>query len=239
VISATASNVVPLNSGGFDSRVVPEGVAVETGKELWTAYYPVTPHLFRTLNVPIVAGRDFEDADEHPRADVAIVNRTLANRLWPGRTDVVGNRFRLLDDDKQPPLTVVGVVGDFRMFVQTVRPEPYAFIPFPNKPVENTGLTIRVAGRSPAVITAAVRSEIRKSDPTLALFNVRTGEQVRELAYWGDPCSGGCSRSSAPSRLGSRRSASTAFSRMPCRSGVRKSASAWRSARAGGRSSVW
>ena len=91
----------------------------------------------------------------------------VANRLWPGRTDIVGRRFRLLDD-KQPALTVVGVVGDFRLFAQSVRPEPYAFIPYPNKPTENTGLTIRVAGRSPGMITGAVRAEIRQSDPTLA-----------------------------------------------------------------------
>src|SRR5205814_782819 len=45
-------------------------------------------------------------------------------------------------------------------------------------------LTIRVAGGSPASITAAVRQEIRKADPTLPLFNIQTGEEARQNTFW-------------------------------------------------------
>ncbi len=150
-----------------------------------SSYYGVTPHLLKTLNVPLVAGRDFTDAEGQGRSGVAIVNGVFAKRLWPKRTDFVGQRFRLLDDKQNQWITVIGVVGDFRLFsVRDGRPSPYAFISYPYEPTRNTGLTIRVAGGSPAAITSAVRQEIRKSDPTLPLFNVQTGEEARLNTFW-------------------------------------------------------
>ena len=179
-----------------------------------SSYFGVTPHLLKTLNVPLVAGRDFTDAEGQGRSAVAIVNGVFAKRLWPNRTDVVGQRFRLLEDKQPEWITVIGVVGDFRLFsVRDGKPSPYAFVSYPYEPTRNTGLTIRVAGGSPAAITAAVRQEIRKSDPTLPLFNIQTGEEARlSHASGSSACSGGCSRSSAPSRCCWRRSASTACS---------------------------
>src|SRR5204863_7151496 len=58
--------------------------------------------------------------------------------------------------------------------------------PYPYSPTRNTGLTIYVAGGSPAAVTSAVRQEIRSSDPTLPLFQVQTGQQARENSYWQD-----------------------------------------------------
>jgi putative ABC transport system permease protein len=63
VVSAMASNMVPLSGGGSGGAVVPEGVAMTPGEEPNVSYYAVTPHLLRTLNVPLVAGRDFTDAE--------------------------------------------------------------------------------------------------------------------------------------------------------------------------------
>jgi len=185
VASAMASNMVPLASGGSGGAVVPEGVAFAEGQEPNVSYFGVTPHLLKTLNVPLVAGRDFTDAEGQGRSAVAIVNGVFAKRLWPNRTDVVGQRFRRLEDKQPEWITVIGVVGDFRLFsVRDGKPSPYAFISYPYEPTRNTGLTIRVAGGSPAAVTAAVRQEIRKSDPTLPLFSIQTGEEARLNSFW-------------------------------------------------------
>ncbi len=185
VVSAMASNMVPLSGGGSGGAVVPEGVAIAAGQEPSVSYYAVTPHVLKTLNVPLVAGRDFADADGQGRSGVAIVNVTFAKRLWPNRPDVVGQRFRLLDDAQKQWITVIGVVGDFRLFsVRDGKPAPYAFVSYPYEPTRNTGLTVRVAGGSPAALTSAIRQEIRKSDPTLPLFNVQTGEEARLNTFW-------------------------------------------------------
>src|SRR6185436_3426250 len=63
-------------------------------------------------------------------------------------------------------------------------PQPYAFIAYPYDPARNTGLTVRVAGGAPAAITSAIRQEIKKADPTLPLFNIRTGEEARLNTFW-------------------------------------------------------
>jgi putative ABC transport system permease protein len=186
VVSAMASNMVPLSGGGSGGGVVPDGVAFAQGQEPNVSYYGVTPHLLKTLNVPLVAGRDFTNAEGQGRSAVAIVNGVFAKRLWPNLTTVVGQRFRRLKDNTQAEwITVIGVVSDFRLFsVRDGKPPPYAFISYPYEPARNTGLTIRVAAGSPAAITSAVRQEIRKSDPTLPLFNIQTGEQARFNTFW-------------------------------------------------------
>jgi predicted permease len=185
VVSAMASNMVPLSGGGSAGAVVPDGVAFAQGQEPNVSYYGVTPHFLKTLNVPLVAGRDFTDAEGQGRSAVAIVNPTFATRLWPTRTDVLGQRFRRLEDKQAEWITVIGVVRDFQLFsVRDGKPSPYAFISYPYDPARNTGLTIRVAGGSPAGITSAVRQEIRKADPTLPLFNIQTGEEARFNTFW-------------------------------------------------------
>jgi putative ABC transport system permease protein len=185
VVAAAASNMVPLSGGGSGGAVVPEGVAIEPGHEPTTQWFGVTPHMLSALNVPIVAGRDFTDADGQGRSGVAIVNGVFAKRMWPNLTDVIGQRFRLLDDKKAEFITVVGIVGDFRLFsVRDGKPSPYAFISYPYEAARNTGLTIRVSGGSPAGIMTAVREEIRRADTTLPIFNVQTGEEARLNTFW-------------------------------------------------------
>jgi len=185
VVAAAASNMVPLAFGGSEGAVVPEGVAITAGQEPTASYFGVTPHMLRALKVPLVGGRDFTDAEGQGRSGVAVVNGAFAKRMWPNSTDVVGQRFRLLDDKQNEWITVIGVVGDFRLFsVRNSKPTPYVFVPYPYDPARNTGLTIRVAGGSPAAITNAVRQEIRKADPTLPIFNARTGEEARFNTFW-------------------------------------------------------
>jgi putative ABC transport system permease protein len=185
VVSAMASNMVPLSGGGSEGGVVPEGVAFEAGQEPNASYFGVTPHFLKTLKVPLVAGRDFTDAEGQGRSGVAIVNGVFAKRLWPNRNDVIGQRFRLVEDKQNQWITVIGTVSDFRLFsVRDGKPSPYAFVSYPYDPARNTGLSIRVAGGDPTSITTAVRQEIRKSDPTLPLFNIQSGEQARFNTFW-------------------------------------------------------
>jgi len=179
--------MVPLAGGGSAGPIVPEGVAIESGKEPTSSYFGVTAHMLKALDVPLVAGRDFTDAEGQGRSSVAIVNGVFASQMWPSKdaASVVGQRFRLGQDPRREWITVIGVVGDFRLFtVRDGKPSPYAFIAYPYDPARNTGLTIRVAGGSPASVTSAVRQEIRKSDPTLPIFNVQTGEEARFNSFW-------------------------------------------------------
>jgi putative ABC transport system permease protein len=188
VTAAFASNLVPLSGGGGGASIEPEGRMVEAGKEPQISFVGATAHVLRTLGIPLVAGRDFTEAEGSTRARVAIVNRTLARYIWPDRDDVVGLRFRFAGGPDREWVTVVGVVGDFDVFSVRAETVPrLAFLPYPYMATANTGLTIRLAaGVPPASITTEVREAFRASDPFIPLFNVRTGEENRLISFWQD-----------------------------------------------------
>ena len=72
----------------------------------------VGPEYFRTLRIPLVAGREFEDRDDLHGAPVAIVNTTLAERYWGGPDRAIGKRLRTVDGRWR---TVVGVAADAKL----------------------------------------------------------------------------------------------------------------------------
>lgn len=142
--------------------------------------------MLQTLGLPLLAGREFSAVEGSSRSGVALVNPDFAERAWPGRSDVVGLRFRLADDPAAQWITVIGMTSKFSPW--DVRddgdPIPFAFLPYPYLTARNTGVTIRVTGGAPATITAAVRAEIRKADPLIPVYSERTGEEIRQTAYW-------------------------------------------------------
>jgi predicted permease len=185
VESAFASNFVPLSGGGGYSGVATDLITPEPGREQGTTYLGVTPHALQTLGIRLLSGRDFTASEGRLRSSVAIVNLVFAKQFFQGRADIVGQRFRFLDNPQPEWLTIIGLVGDITLWsVRDNEPAPFVFVPYPYMPVPNTGLTIRVSGGPPAAITSLVREEIRKSDPLLAMFNARTGEENRALTYW-------------------------------------------------------
>ena len=107
----------------------------------------------------------------------------MAKRFWPDRAAIDG-RFRLAGGNEW--FTVIGVAPDLRLFGVDPGndvPEPTAFVPYPYQEVLNNGLTISVEG-DPALITPAVRREIRAADANVPVFQARTMEDVRRLTFW-------------------------------------------------------
>ena len=184
VEAATASNTIALGAGGSESGVVVEGRSVPRGEEPRISYTGVTAHWFKTLGVSLLGGRDFTEAEARDSSSVAIVNLSMAKKLWPS-ADPLGQRFRLVDDTTGEWLTVIGVSPDIRLdgIDEEEEPSPGAFLPYPYLSTHNTGLTIRTVG-NPASITAAVRQEIRASDPALPVFEIQTMEKLRRIGFW-------------------------------------------------------
>jgi predicted permease len=128
----------------------------------------VTPEYFRTLRIPVVAGRTFSQADE---AGTVVVSQSLANRLWP-RGDAVGRRFRL--DSGYPWETVVGVAGNVEGRAAGLDTPHHIYRRFtsssgtPATPPRIRGYAGRVAivrAGDPAAIVPAIRAAIWSIDP--------------------------------------------------------------------------
>ena len=186
VISAFASNFVPLDAGGGSGRAIVDGRTFEKGEEPTILFTAVTPHLYKTMGLPILKGRDFTDGEGAGNATVAVINETMAKKLWPDK-EAIGGRFRLLDDEDGPEewFTVIGVAPDIRMYEMDDDTPDFsvAYVPYRYGSFANIGVTIRAAG-DPIALAAPLREAIRASDPGLPIFNLRTMEDLRRQGFW-------------------------------------------------------
>jgi putative ABC transport system permease protein len=184
VEAAFASNWIPISGGGGGGPIEVEGRAQEQRDRPWISLVGATTNVHRALGMRMRSGRDFTGADFYRH--VAIVNETMAKRVWPNENPI-GRRFRVwTQDNSRNWLTVVGVGSDARLFgidPSDSEAPAAAFAPYPQSEALSTGLTIRTAG-DPAAMAPAVRSAIRASDPRLPISFVRTLEDVRRLEYW-------------------------------------------------------
>ena len=188
VVTAFASNFVPLDAGGGSGKAVVDGQTFAKGEEPTILLIAVTPHLYKTMGLPILKGSDFTDAEGGGNAAVAVINETMAKRLWPGK-EAVGGRFHLIESDDSSQaedwFTVIGVAPDIRMFdMEDDTPDfASAYVPYRYGSFANIGVTIRAAG-DPTGLAGVVRREIRASDPGLPIFNLRTMEDLRQEGFW-------------------------------------------------------
>jgi predicted permease len=183
VASVYASNFVPLGGGGGEGSAIVDGRPVPKGEEPHILFIAVTPHFQRTIDLPLIRGRDFTEAEGASRAPVAVINDTMAKKLWP-TADAVGGRFRIADREADEWFTVIGVAPDVQPYDMTDdAPMPAAFVPLAYSPTFNTGVVIRTTA-NPAGLASAARTAIRASDPGLAIFDVRTMEDLRQSSFW-------------------------------------------------------
>jgi predicted permease len=122
IAAAAAATSAPF--GGGTGLAGPRPVALDAGGAgtVTATRSSVSPAFFATLGVPMRAGRTFVDTDRSTRATVAIVNESLANRLFPGQR-AIGNHIWL----DQAGYEVVGVVADYLSFPLS-RPSPAVFL---------------------------------------------------------------------------------------------------------------
>jgi putative ABC transport system permease protein len=139
----------------------------------------VSPGYFEALGLPIVEGRNFDTRDTAESVDVAIVNRTLAARLWPGEA-AIGKRLRFRDQSG-PIIEVVGVVPDHK--VRTLGEAPRPFIHFARTQSDAPWGTFvaRASGNVDAVVGAMSR-EILALDPDVVLMEAQPFDQLITLS---------------------------------------------------------
>jgi predicted permease len=134
----------------------------------------IGPGHFRTLQIDLLAGRDFSYADGPGPAGVAIVNETLARRFWPGES-ALGKRLRPLGSTNpvRDSVEVVGVVRDSTYVTVGEDPRPFLYRPLAQVYTPRVTLLVRsTLGTESALAT--IRAELRALDPGLPLFNANT-----------------------------------------------------------------
>jgi predicted permease len=173
VHNASLADHLPFDTGGgMRGGIWPDGqTPTESQKFLSIPCLAVDHAFLQTMGTQILEGRDFTDRDDASAPRVVIINRALAQELWPN-DHPVGKRLVLEGD----PLQVVGLVGDLRYWAMTDTNRPLLFYPLVQNYQGNVTLVART-GMDPAQLTLSVRQIIAQLDPDLPLYNIRTMEQ--------------------------------------------------------------
>jgi len=136
----------------------------------------VNGHYFQAMQIPLLSGRDFSEADDLAHERVVIVDQYMAEQLWPGQ-DAVGKRIRNGGlDSKEPWIKVVGIVGRIKQYTLDSDSRIALYLPQGQYPTRAMNVVLRTSV-DPATMSAAVAQEVHRIDPNLPLYNVLTMEQ--------------------------------------------------------------
>jgi putative ABC transport system permease protein len=178
---------IPLRASQFQLEVKGEGRTLAAGEPQPRAEYrTASPEYFRAAGIPLIAGREFTSTDREGSGQVVILNKALADRLFPG-VDAVGRRIAwtgevlkfigLREDDWR---TVVGVVADTKDGGLDAPPSPAVFLPLAQgMAAAGGGLVIRTDQDAKSLIAVATRT-VRSVAPAEAIENVLTVDQIRD-----------------------------------------------------------
>jgi macrolide transport system ATP-binding/permease protein len=163
-------------------QVFPEGKGgSEADEGISVGFNVVGPNFFRTMETPLVRGREFTEADRKGAPGIVVLNETLATMLWPGE-DALGKRVSL-EGPKGPFLEVVGVARDSKYRSLGEPPRPYVYHPVLQSYDPKMTLVVRTKGE-PQSVAGAVREQIRALDSNLAVANVKTLRDQLDLSLF-------------------------------------------------------
>ena len=178
VHDAAAALYAPLSGTKGESTVHTEATPQE-GPSPTTQANRVTPGYFRTLGVPLVAGREFTDGDAIGAPEVYVVNEAFAKKYF-GATNPVGRRiWTNVNANHQPKWgQIVGEVGNIRETATRDAPEPELFAPY-EQAQQAAGFSLAVrTGVDPLAMISAIQSRIWSLDKSQPIEDVETMDQL-------------------------------------------------------------
>jgi predicted permease len=144
----------------------------------------ISPKYFRTLRIPLLAGRDFTDRDRVGAPGVVIVSHQLAEKMWPGENPI-GQRiaYPQWEGLRRPPFEVIGVVGDVRHLALTSDAPLLLYVPIAQEYDGSARVVVRTASDTQAGITMIQRA-VAGTDKNVAIYGARTGAQHSANSLW-------------------------------------------------------
>jgi predicted permease len=144
----------------------------------------VSPDYFRTMHISLLRGRGFRASDQDPAPRVAIVNETMARRLWPGE-DALGKRFHM-SRTGDAWWEIVGVARDGKYLTLFESPPPFFYVPLAQQYYARRVLEVRSAA-PPEALLDRVQAEIRALDPDMPVTEATMMEDTLDgmSGFWG------------------------------------------------------
>jgi putative ABC transport system permease protein len=180
VESAALGTAIPLTDFHARTDITVEGMPQpKPGSYPHPDLHTVSPDYEKALGIRLLRGRAFADADRENAPRVAMVNATVAQRLFPG-ADPVGKRFAFgRVTAGRPPkwVTIVGVVADTRMYGLDNPARLEVYLPF--RQFTDGQMTLLVkSSRDPAALTSAIRAVVASIDKDQPIFHIASMREV-------------------------------------------------------------
>jgi putative ABC transport system permease protein len=171
-----ATTTLPLGGGDQTTEVLVVGrPAPPAGQRPEVSFRDISPDYFRALGIPLLRGRTFTARDDKGAPGVAILNETMARRLFGEPEAALGQR--LTDVDGKGEREIVGLVGDVRHAGLDAEPKAEMYVPFAQESSSSMTLVVRTAS-DPASFVPAIRAQLLAVDKDQPIYNVRTMEEV-------------------------------------------------------------
>ncbi len=178
VTAAGAVTSLPLSQMFAWGPVTVEGRVPPPGEKFINADTRMASgHYFQAMEIPLRAGRLFDDNDVASNPRVALVDDNMAQQLWPNQ-DPLGKRFHIggINDTDSPWITIVGVVGRVKQY--TLDSDSRIAFYLPQMQYVTRAMNVVMRGSSdPAALAGAVKQQIGELNPDLPLYNVRTMQE--------------------------------------------------------------
>ena len=178
VESAGAGSDLPWTGYDENSGFTIEGKKPPAGEEFHARYHMATPGYFSALGIPLVEGRFFTEGDTKDTQQVVMINHAMANKYWP-HENVIGKRMTFEDQPKEKDwLTIVGIVGDVKDQPNSPAAQPAFWWPeLQSGWTSDMSVVIRARG-NPRPLAEALRNEVHRIDPSLAVADVRLMDKI-------------------------------------------------------------
>jgi predicted permease len=182
-VRSIGSGDVPTLTGDDEgSNITAEGgMQAQLPEELQDVdHISVSSNYFSTLGIPLLAGREFTEADGATAPKVAVVSEAMAKRFFPGR-NAVGMHFAFGGGNKTvPDILIVGVVKDVKQEHVSSTPQPYAYIPYSQRPKLREMTFYARTERDPLLLASSLQDVVRQLDANLPVFDLKTMQRVVE-----------------------------------------------------------
>jgi len=175
---ATTSWHTPFRGMWGSSIMAPGTQYSDEDHRVDSGFNRVAPEYFEAMGIPIIAGREFTRADEASAPFVAVVNEAIAEHIWPGE-EAVGKIIQRSNMDA----TVVGVAANANYYAVAEEPERQVYLAQLQIYISRVTFFMGTRG-DPLALARVVEEQFRAQDPNIALYDVRTIEDVidNELA---------------------------------------------------------
>jgi predicted permease len=154
---------------------------VPAGQHPGANFTPVTPQYFSTMQIPLIAGRDFTERDDANRTQVIIINQAFAQKYFPGE-QVLGKKLRPGADKAGSPLReIVGVVGDTRLWATQREMQPSMYVPASQLDAWCCVYSVVRSRVDPISVEQSMRKLIASMDKEIAVTHIRTMPELMSV----------------------------------------------------------